>query len=99
MSKTQKILKTGEATQNIANTEKKVEEKKTIASVAQQRLANLEKREKRLVEIVEKRTATISKMQKNLDIFKVALEKVKAQKAAELQSIKELTETFSKGSA
>ena len=97
MSKTQKDFKKGRADPIIGNTEKKVEEKKTttIASAAQQRLANLDKREKRLVEIVEKRTATIAKMQKSLDAFKISIEKVKSQREAELKEIQELTATFS----
>jgi len=72
MSKTQKILKKGEATPTIANTEKK-----SFVGTAQARLTRLEKREKALTAIVEKRTTTIAKMQKNLDVFKTALEKVK----------------------
>ena len=90
MSKTQKILKKGEATPIIANTEKK-----GFVAVAQARLERLEKREKALNAIVEKRTATIAKMQKNLDVFKTALEKVKKQKESELTAIKELTAIFS----
>ena len=81
MSKTQKVLKTGEATPIIANTEKKVEKKTTtIASIAQSRLARLEKREKNLIAAIEK--------------FQTALVKVKAQKEAELKAIQELTATF-----
>jgi vacuolar-type H+-ATPase subunit E/Vma4 len=82
MSKTQKVLKTGEATPIIAVTEKKVEKKTTtIASIAQSRLARLEKREKNLTVAIEK--------------FQIALVKVKAQKEAELKAIQELTATFS----
>jgi vacuolar-type H+-ATPase subunit E/Vma4 len=82
MSKTQKVLKTGEATPTIAVTEKKVEKKTTtIASIAQSRLARLEKREKNLTVAIEK--------------FQTALVKVKAQKEAELKAIQELTATFS----
>ena len=81
MEKSKKVLK-GEATPIIAVTEKKVEEKKTttIASIAQSRLARLEKREKNLTVAIEK--------------FQVALVKVKAQKEAELKAIQELTATF-----
>ncbi len=89
MSKNDKILKKGEATQSIANTEKK-----SFVGAAQTRLARLEKREKALNAVVEKRTATIAKSQKNLDFFKIALEKVKKQKASELTAIKELTAIF-----
>ena len=90
MSKTQKILKKGEATPTIANTEKK-----SFVGTAQARLTRLEKREKALTAIVEKRTTTIAKMQKNLDVFKAALEKVKKQKESELHAIQELTAIFS----
>jgi vacuolar-type H+-ATPase subunit E/Vma4 len=83
MSKTQKVLKTGEPTPIIGNTEKKVEKKTTtIASIAQSRLARLEKREKNLTVAIEK--------------FQTALVKVKAQKEAELKAIKELTESINK---
>ena len=92
MSKTQ-ILKKGEAAQTIAA------EKKSFVDTAQARLTRLEKREKALNAIVEKRTATIAKMQKNLDVFKAALEKVKRQKESELHVIKELTEIFSNSKA
>ena len=90
MSKTQKDSKKGEPTPIIGNTEKKVEEKKTttIASAAQQRLANLDKREKRLVEIVEKRTATIAKMQKSLDAFKISLKKSNPREKPNLRQSK-----------
>lgn len=37
---------------------------------------------------------TIAKLQKNLDSFQVALEKVKKQKDSELNAIKELTAIF-----
>jgi hypothetical protein len=101
---TQKVVKKGEATPIIANTQKaskivEGEKKSTsIAGAIQQRLLNLEKREKRLVEIVKKRTAYLAKLQANLDTFKAALVKVKEQKAAELKAIKELTETINNGS-
>ena len=92
MSKSKKVLEKGEATPIIANTEKK--ETTTIASVVQQRLANLGKREKRLVEIIEKRTAYLAKLQKRLDSYKTSLEKVKADKEAELKSIQEFATAF-----
>lgn len=80
MQKT-KVKKMGEATQIIAVTEKKEEKKTTtIASIAQSRLARLEKREKNLTVAIEK--------------FQTALIKVKAQKEAELKAIQELTATF-----
>ncbi len=84
MSKTQKVLKSGEPTKIIGNTEKK-----EIVPVVEQYLANLDKREKRLNEIIQKRTATIAKMQKNLDTFKSALEKCKVEKESELKAIQE----------
>ena len=90
MSKTQKVLKKGEAMPTIANTEKK-----SFAATAQARLARLEKREKALNAIVLKRETTISKMQKNLDVFKTALEKVKKQKESELNALQELSQIFS----
>jgi septal ring factor EnvC (AmiA/AmiB activator) len=91
---TQKNVKKsgGNAPTNPEKKSKIVGEKKGIASAVQQRLANLEKREKRLVAIIEKRTAYLAKLQKNLDTFKAALEKIQKQKAVELQAIKELTE-------
>jgi hypothetical protein len=90
MSKTQKDLKKGEATPIIAKTERK-----GFVATAQARLVRVEKREKALAAIVEKRTATIAKMQKKLDVFKTALAKVKKQKESELTAIQELTAIFS----
>ena len=90
MSENKKIKKKGEATPSIANTEKK-----SFVGAAQARLAKMEKREKALTAIIETRTKTIAKMQKNLDVFKTALEKVKKDKENELNAIKELTAIFS----
>ncbi len=90
MSENKKIKKKGEATPNIA-----VPEKKSFVGAAQARLAKMEKREKALTAIIETRQKTIAKMQKNLDFFKTALEKVKKQKESELTAIKELSAIFS----
>ena len=70
-------------------------EKKGFVATAQARLERLEKREKALTAIIETRQKTIAKMQKNLDFFKTALEKVKKQKESELTAIKELSAIFS----
>ncbi len=90
MSENKKIKKKGEATPIIANTEKK-----GFVATAQARLERLEKREKALTAIIETRQKTIAKMQKNLDVFKTALEKCKKQKESELTAIKELSAIFS----
>ena len=44
--------------------------------------------------IIEKRTAYLAKLQKNLDVYKAALEKTKKQHAVELEAIKELAKAF-----
>jgi len=44
---------------------------------------NCRKEKKALTTIEEKRTATIAKLQKNLAVFKTALEKAKNQKESE----------------
>ena len=74
-------------------------EKQSFAGAAQARLAKMDKREKALTSIVEQRQKTLAKMTKNLDIFKVALEKCKKQKESELTAIKELTAIFSEPKA
>lgn len=73
-------------------------EPKSIASILQNRIARLEKREKVLNDAISQRTKYLAKLQGNLEIFKTALVKVKAQRAKELTTIKELTEAFSKDS-
>ena len=71
-------------------------EKKSFVGTAQARLDRYEKREKALTKIIEQREKTLAKLQKNLEIFKTSLEKVKKQKESELTAIKQLSEIFNK---
>jgi hypothetical protein len=71
----------------------KVQKDNSIAGTLTARLDRYVKREKALIAIIETRTKTITKMQKNLDIFKTALAKTEKAHAVELDAIKELTKT------
>jgi predicted nuclease with TOPRIM domain len=71
--------------------EKKV---RTIASVAQDKLKRLEKQEKTLKAIIEKRKTHVAKLQGNLTKLNEKLKKVQEQKTAELKSIQSLVEAF-----
>jgi hypothetical protein len=76
------------------NGDAKTQKDTSIAGTLTARLDRYVQREKALTDIIEKRTATIAKMQKNLDIFKAALEKTKKEHAVQLDAIKELAKAF-----
>jgi hypothetical protein len=77
MSKPKKILKKTRRPQLSPTLRKRICRPHTSST------RKIAEKRKALTAIVEKRTATIAKMQKNLDVFKTALEKTKNQKESE----------------